>query len=83
MTGPGVVRIDASPISVVAARARAAQPPAPSPDDPPFDALSREGFERIDAAGQARALPRRTWLILVAGLVAWAVVAIPAWIVFG
>lgn len=85
------VRMDASPISVVAAQARVAagETASGTQDVQSFEiekalnAVSRKGYDAGMADAKARALPRRMWLILAAGLVAWALVAIPAFLVFG
>lgn len=80
----GVVRMDASPISVVAASARTTLGDKPAETiETTLDTLSREGFDASHAAEKARALPRKTWMIVAAGIIAWAIVAIPAWILFG
>ena len=83
MSAPGAVRIDASPISVVAASARTALGTEHTSERDALDAVSREGFDAVAAAEKARALPGKMWTIVAAGLVAWALVAIPAWLIFG
>ena len=90
MNTPHAVRLDASPISVVAAQARVAAGETQSTNgDQSFDdekalsAVARKGYDGSTADAKPSALPRRMWIIVAAGLVAWAVVAIPAFILFG
>lgn len=83
MSAPGAARIDASPISLVAASARTALDTEHTPEIDVLDAVSRQGFDALSPAEKARALPRKTWTIFAAGMLAWALFAIPAWLIFG
>lgn len=83
MSAHASVRMDASPISVVAASARTAHRVQHSAEQDALDEVAREGFDPGRASEKARVLPRKAWLIVAAGLVAWALVAVPAWLIFG
>lgn len=83
MSAHASVRMDASPISVVAASARTAHGAEHRVEQDALDEVAREGFAPGHASEKARALPRKAWLIVAAGMIAWALVAIPAWLIFG
>lgn len=88
MNATGADCTDASPVSMITANARTAH--ADSAElwqdhkaHAALDIVSRQSFDGSSADERARALPRQTWTIVAVGLVAWVVVAIPAWIIFG
>ncbi|RJF85770.1 hypothetical protein [Sphingomonas cavernae] len=83
MSAPGAVLKEDSSIAVVAASARAALGAEHSLEHDAPETLPREDFNAPTAAEKARGLPGKMRTILAAGLVAWVVVAIPAWLLFG
>lgn len=83
MSAHASVRMDVSPISIVAASARTAHGAPHSAQQDALDEVARDGFDPARASEKARVLPRKAWLIVAAGLVAWALVAVPVWLIFG
>lgn len=80
-------KVDASPISTLAAQARRDALDAKRPWGDLGQVASERGVQAKDDAStpeeRAHMLTQRVWMIVAAGLGAWALIAIPAFLLLG